>query len=86
MCARAVRVSSCPETDREADMPATNPAHHSARFEAEPELREKFIEAGRAGGRKRWGPSPVIRMHSLAPELRAAIGVLVEALADKEAR
>jgi hypothetical protein len=62
-------------------------ASHRARFEAEPELRERFVESGRAGAMRRWA-RPGARIHldlgDLPVPQRAAVVALVEAL--KEAQ
>jgi hypothetical protein len=64
---------------------APHPAsHHSRRFEAEPEFRQVFVDTGREGARRRWGPPRSIHLGSLPAPIRAGIVALVDALKSSE--
>lgn len=41
--------------------------------------KDVFVESGRRGAEKRWGPPRVVRLHDLTPEQRRLVLALVEA-------
>jgi hypothetical protein len=48
------------------------------------EKDDRFVQSGRRGARKRWGPQRVVRLDSLDPRVRAAVVALIRA--DEAAR